>query len=677
MRFQKPIIIATATLSSLSLFFVEPLAGKALLPFYGGTAAVWTAAMSFFTLALLVGYAYAALLVRLVPTWSGTIHAAVAAAGIGMLSVVDYDILPTTSVTEPSLAIPMTLSIMIGIPFVLLSAHATLLQWWAARAGAGISWGLYRWNNIGSFAGLLAFPLLLEPFVQTGILWETWRILTIVLLAVTAGIGLWVVPRSRHDTAALPAGPDYRSPRDVVLWITYPAVAALLLLGTTTVLTQVLFPMPLLWVIPLGVYLASFVVAWNDRPAPSWLPAAAGCAGGAYLGIVVDVPSLAGIGMVYGIFIVATLAVSTWALHRATYRCRPAASSLGTFYLAVAAGGALAAAFANILAPAVFDGFTEYPLALAATVALLLTAIARENGVTGSRPHIVATAGFLLLAIIAFHPLRRIEGTAVSDRNFYGVRTVITRTVSATDGTTAQVHLLIHSGTVHGFAYMDGPYRAMPTSYYARTTPVGPVMTALQDRLHALRVGVIGMGTGTMAAYARPGDTTVFFEIDPAMTAAAWRDFPFLTSSAGTTEVITGDGRLALAQWAADGRQPFDILVVDAFSGDMIPAHLLTREAIATYRRAMTDDGLLAIHVSHRQLSFDRLLRGLAADAGLTFAMVAGNPPSGDPFGYAASWGFIGTSAALERAGLAPQEQLVAGDMLWTDQFTPLVPLVR
>ncbi|HEX8380280.1 MAG TPA: fused MFS/spermidine synthase [Allosphingosinicella sp.] len=652
-RFAKPLFLITVLTGSFLLFLTQPMIARMALPRLGGAPAVWNSAMLVYQGLLLAGYAYAHFLTRLRPRRQAGVHLALFALAALWLPIgVSSAVLPADAV--PALWAPWFLASSIGPLFFIVSAQAPLMQRWYALEGArGDPYPLYAASNLGSFAGLLSYPLLVEPLLtleQQSLVWSGGYALLVLMVGACA----LTVP-----AAAVEAMPEAEGPapswRRLAYWALLAAVPSGLMLSTTTHLTTDIVAVPLLWVLPLALYLLSFVIAFARRRKPADI-----VVGVAPLFLLVA-GGFAFSGGSSSPFVTATLGLALLfiiaiALHAQMYRRRPEPAHLTAFYLAMAVGGVLGGAFCAILAPTLFDWAYEHPLLIVAAallvpqspfipwaadvparlrwllaLGLLLLSWAVDQGLGPFASAGSALAGSVLISLVAlafigfrwafaagllalmmsYGGWTKLEESreGIRTRSYFGVYTVTTRRQPPS-------RQLSHGTTLHGVQNLTPGGETEPTSYYARRSGVGHALASLPI-FHDARaaVGVVGLGTGTLSCYAQPGQDWRFFEIDPAMVRIASDPslFTFLTRCAPAAKVVLGDARLSIAR-EAPGR--LDLLAVDAFSSDAIPIHLLTREALQVYRRALKPDGLLLIHISNRYLDLEPVLAAAAARDG-------------------------------------------------------------
>lgn len=659
------------------------MAAKLVLPLLGGAPAVWNGCMLFFQAALLAGYLYAHFLGRLPARWQVTAHAAVLAIGFLSLPLALGSRAAGPGTTPPLPWLLATLAALIGFPFFALAAASPLLQRWYARTdlpGASDPYFLYAASNAGSLLGLLLYPFVLEPALRiltpdANLLpphltpWSQstlWTVMFAGVAVLTIASGLVMVGMRRAEVHPAKASPG--TWRERLTWLVLAAIPSSLVLGATQYITTDVAVVPLLWVVPLGAYLLSFVLSFSRRTIGSerfWGISFAVLALGGTLGFWALSRPYA-----WALLILHPLAVLSAGMvcHRRLVAMRPPAERLTEFYVCVAAGGVVGGAFNTVVAPLIFPTVVEYPLALLAVcrarpeapaknaqrallldlgipaaiaaVALVLQQfVARANWedrgkivlVLAVIPcclalPLVARPRRFMIALAALMAIAWYQGSTQGtvkyrERTFFGVSTVIERpgipfTIPDKNGKPqtfrVKFQLLNHNTTQHGRQSLDPAYRELPTSYYHRSGPLGQVFDAYGPRLR--QVAVIGAGAGTIAAYGEPGRRITFFEIDPTVVRIA-RDpafFTFVHDCKGDVGFVVGDGRLKIAE-ASDGL--FDLIVVDAFNSDAIPVHLLTREALALYLRKLRPGGLIAFHLSNQNLDLVPVVDALVADA--------------------------------------------------------------
>ena len=666
------LFVLTILVGSFLLFQVQPMVARMVLPRLGGAPAVWNSAMLVYQALLLGGYAYAHWLGRFEVRRQATIHVALLLVAALWLPIGIANIAPPAPGQE-ALWVPLLLLASIGPVFFAVSAQAPLMQrWFAADARAGDPYYLYAASNLGSFAGLISYPALVEPTMPLATQswgWTAGYGLLVLLVAATAA-ARWH-GHAAQDAAAATAAEPPPSLRRKLHWLLIAAVPSGLMLSTTTHLTTDIVAMPLLWVLPLGLYLLSFSVAFStaDRVTQVFTtiaPAVLLSVGG------ISLLSTGGGTMLVALAALAMLFIVATALHGYLYYLRPASQHLTLFYLIMSAGGVLGGLFAALIAPLIFDWAYEHPLLVLAAALLLplpalfpwdkwlklsplparvivalmvgLAAFASWKMASewaGQVEGPVAIWGAVLLAIgllvigwrWAYVPVLALlmlgvggwdtlqeSFTGMRVRSYFGVYTV-------TDDPYRQQRRLAHGTTLHGLQRTDPGHELEPTTYYGHESGVGLAL----DKAPTLAgpnaaVGVVGLGAGTLSCYRRPGQQWTIFEIDPAMVEIA-RDpskFTFITRCAPDTPIVIGDARLQIAKLPP---AQFDILVIDAFSSDAIPLHLLTAEAIGIYARALKPGGILLIHISNRFFALEPVLSAEAKARGWSAAIRLDTPP--------------------------------------------------
>ena len=653
-----PLYACALFVSALLAFWIQPLFAKLLLPRYGGSPAVWTTASLFFQVALLGGYLYAHLVSRAGLRAQLAIHSAFVALALATLPVaLSGSASPDGS---PVWALLTVLALSVGVPVFALSATAPLLQQWFARSGhphAGDPYFLYSASNAGSLLALLGFPFLLEPALglrEQTVAWSA-SCAVFAVLVFACATALWRNPAA-NTTGALRAIDDASHPAEplrastVGRWLLLAAAPSSLMLGVTQHITSEIAAAPLLWLIPLTLYILTFVLAFArsarvpDRLIGRLQPPLA-----ILLVLVWPLNHYTGVLVLHLI----VFGVTTLMCHLELARTRPPVAHLTVFYLCLALGGALGGVFNALIAPLVFESVLEYPLALALASALrasptrekLLRTLAPAVAFVGAfaallafdfkpfasawsavvylqivgvglyltspRPHQFGPA--LLVVLLATPIVHAAERVLERHRSFFGVHSVL-------EDETGRFNVLMHGITIHGAQFRDPALRTRPTTYFHSDSPIGHVLSLL-GRDHALqRVAVVGMGAGTLACHQAPQRQWTFFEIDPVVVSLARdpRFFSFLSLCAPDARIVVGDGRLKLVDEAAAA---FDLLVIDTFSSDAIPAHMLTREALALYLSRIDRGGVVAMHITNQFLNLVPVLARLVADAGVHAVM--------------------------------------------------------
>jgi hypothetical protein len=615
------LVALTILLGAFLLFAIEPMIAKMILPWFGGSAGVWMACLLFFQAALLAGYAYAHLLARAVPARSQwLVHVALLALSLAVLPVVPSPAWKPTDVDAPLLRIVALLSVTIGLPFVLLAATGPLLQSWLARdedpVRAASVYRLYALSNFGSLAALLCYPILVEPLLPTHTQAVTWSAGYAVFAVGSAVVG-WAYrsvrqgPVAAEDTAAVPRA-------DRILWFLLAAVPSMLLLAVTNHMLRNVAAIPLLWVVPLALYLLTLIIAFDH---PRWysrriwyalLP----------LGIGVLVVSVIAPAKFAGYLPQLALASGGFLLccmifHGELASLKPHARKLTSFYLTVAAGGAVGGLLVAAIAPSVFDQDYDLTITMLFFIYLLAFVVWRRAPGLPLVLRLVTVAAVVVASASLIGPvvpaIRGYGGILMSARNFYGPLQVVLRGVDR-----EEVIDLQNGNILHGREYANPAKYCEPLTYFLPNSGIGIAITELGKR-GPIRVGVIGLGAGTIAGYARPGDVYRFYEINPLVREAATRVFHYLSCAQEPT-VAMGDARLTLEAEQPNG---FDVLAVDAFTSDAIPVHLLTREAFALYWKHLKPGGILAVHVSNSFVDLAPVVVAAARTMGKNAQMVS------------------------------------------------------
>ena len=660
----------TVFLSAFLLFLVQPIIAKLILPRFGGSVAVWATCLVFFQAALLLGYAFAHHLVRHDRSRAlKYTHVALLLGSLALLPIVPVTAWPGLESTGPGLQILGLLLLTIGMPFTLLAMTSPLLQAWRAGASSqGNPYRLFAVSNAASLAALLAYPWLIEPWLPTATQGGVWSAAYAAYVLALCAISL----RRRSPLAASAVADDAPVPGwpRTLSWFALAALGSYALVALTNHLTQNIPSFPMMWVLPLVIYLLSFTLCFD---AERWYPprafrGATLLALAVMCGVLLQERQLDGIGwhiltFLLGLFIVCMFC------HGELARIRPAPTRLTHFYLAVSAGGVVGGAVVALGAPALLKGYFEVELGLV----LMAAAVLWRSW--GQGRWWAAAAGLVLLGSLGTATLRVKEAlneVSFISRNFYGVVRV---REYGSDNPEAHERVLIHGSIMHGQQFLAPHFRKRPTSYYSPNSGVGRLFRALADR--PLEVGAVGLGAGTIVAYGKQGDHYRFYEIDEAIVSAAHQHFSFIADSPATVDVAVGDGRLLLQ---AEGQRRFDVLVVDAFSGDSIPVHLLTREAVELYRQRLKPGGVIALHVSNTHLALAPVVGRIAAELGLQAAFIADPGVEGDPSTSVSDWVLLADERSvldlpLIREATTPLPQ-GEGTRTWTDDYSNILQVL-
>jgi hypothetical protein len=670
---------STVFISAFLLFLLEPLFAKLILPWFGGSAAVWATCLVFFQCALLLGYFYAHFTFRrLTPARQSIVHIALLLASLAFLPIAPHAAWRPPPGSDPSWRILGLLSASIGLPFVLLSATSPLVQMWHVRRGSDSEpYHLFALSNVASLAALLSFPFLIEPRVPAHLQALLWSVLFAVFvalcsLAAWSGRGASAIretPTPASSQTHSDRVPAHPSMRERLLWLGLSACGSMLLLSVTNHLLANVAPVPLLWVLPLALYLVTFALAFSRRNLyPRWFVARLLAVMLGSLGYAIYDPTYTeSIQVSVPIFCIG-LFVCCWFCHGELARRRPAAQWLTSFYLMVSLGGALGAIFVGLVAPHIFHAIYELPLALILTALLAIAALWRQGVLT----RIFWAAAAVAMAFVLVRNVRAYErDTIVRVRSFYGAL----RVKESTNWLQEPYRTLYHGAIEHGAQYVNPPASLLPTTYYGPDSGVGLALAGCCSG--PKRVGVVGLGAGTLAAYGKAGDFFRFYEINPQIRRIAATAFSYLRDSPATIDVVMGDARLSLE---AEAPQQFDVLAVDAFSGDAIPVHLLTREAFALYLRHLKPEGILAVHTSNTYLNLPPVVRLLADDAGYSTRMVE-NSDNHRKLIDSSDWVLVTRNQhfldGLDGSVMMEPIQVPARLRLWTDDYNNLFQVLR
>lgn len=763
-----PLFALTILLSAFLLFQVQPLIAKLILPWFGGSAAVWTTCMLFFQVALLGGYAYAHWVNGRAGRSQTFIH-----VGLLALSFLSLPILPSAwwkpqGVEDPLLRILGLLAATVGLPYFLLASTSPLLQSWYSRSNGGaMPYRFFALSNAGSMLGLLTYPIFVEPYMTSGQQAWMWSIsyAVFVLVCVSAA---WMA-RDTHApvaaTASAPAAPPTWSDRFV--WMGLAACASALLLAVTNHLTQNVAAIPFLWVLPLSLYLLSFILCFDsDRWYWRWLFIRLGAVTIPSVAYAISTESDIGNLKIAVGFFCAALFILFMICHGEVARSRPAPQYLTSFYLMVSAGGAIGGLLVGFAAPYLLNGLYDLPIVVSLTAFMLVYLLWRERGKPSSEalekteflgeaydkiviavlslslvlyivlriaaakaswpvffktpflnapydsPVLLGIAGLIaayvlwrgqggldlksrdskslndgfvtfviaaglavgIAGFLARDTFNNVRNSRVLARNFYGALRVYDD--DGGGGSMGPVRTLRHGTIDHGEEFLLPQYENFPTTYYARKSGIGLAIQSLQQS-GGINVGVIGLGSGTIAAYGRPIDHYTFYDINPLVLHIARTQFRYLRNCTAANEVVLGDARLQLEK---EQSKQFDVLAVDAFSGDAIPVHLLTRQAFALYWRHLKPNGVLAVHVSNKYLDLGPVVALAAAEDGKQALMVS--LEADDEKEIAASdWVLVSSRDGFfeqpEIKNASEQIKPIAGLRTWTDDYSNLYKILR
>ena len=683
-----PLFAATIFLSAFLLFLVQPMIAKQILPWFGGAAGVWTTCLVFFQSALLAGYAYPDLIARkLAPKKQAWVHTALLAASCLVLPVIAGEFWKPAGDANPIFGILALLAGVIGLPYVMLSTTSPMVQTWFARAHPGASpYRLFALSNLASMLALLSYPFLIEPSIgvkQQAWIWSGLYVLFAILAAACAF-------RSAHaainaainaatasaDTTAVDAADAHEAPPargTQIMWGALSATGSILLLGISNHVTQNISSIPLLWVVPLALYLLTFILCfdgkgWYQR---KWFMIATGlwlvAMGATLLAPQLKFELKFQIGLFFsGLFVVCMFC------HGELTHLKPSPKFLTRFYLMIALGGALGAALTGIVAPLTLPAYYEFELGLTLAAVLLFLRVSQSRDGEFDHKRIgLACAGLLIIGgsgMTVAQIVNTNKDAIFTGRNFY---TVLRVKEYGMPGEDTHSRVLVHGVINHGEQYLSPQYRRAATRYYGSGSGIGRALMSKND-LPKTKIGILGLGAGAVTVYARREDHWRMYEINPMVPEIARNHFSYLADSPAKIDVVLGDGRLAIEREPA---QAYDLLAMDAFSSDSVPAHLITSEAFTAYERHLKPDAILAIHVSNRFLDLAPAIRELAIKHGFHGVIVY---ETGDTV---SDWILLSKSkAALEHPRIKEAAQALPskpGIKAWTDDFHNLVQVLR
>lgn len=664
----------TIFLSAFLLFQVQPMIGKMILPWFGGSASVWTTCMLFFQMVLLLGYFYSHWVIRfLTPYRQSILHGSLLLLSLLLIPIVPSEAWKPTGAENPTLRILGLLTVSIGLPYFVLSTTGPLLQAWFARERSGlVPYRLFALSNFGSMLALLLYPLAIEPVFPTRLQSYLWSGLFIFFVA-ACGLLAW---RGRKGLAIVPeqvqAGPAPRW-NNKLLWAALAACPSTLMVADTSFLTENIAPIPMIWVAPLALYLLSFILSfesggWYQRKI--YIPLlVAGLSALAYLPTlgVSEIPIYLSMAINLCAFFAACMVC-----HGELARLQPDPSHLTGYYLMLAIGGAAGGFFVGVIAPYSFNG--NYDLSIGIILTGIVAAIAIIPGAAFARPawRKVTLASTLILLVtlswirIDYH-LSENSGAELMVRNFYGALKVF-------EDTGDDYRTMMHGQIIHGRQFISPGKTAYPTTYYSIDGGAGKAVQ-IKAAQGPLRIGVIGLGVGTMVSYGRKGDYFRLYDIDPLVVDIAHHNFSYLSQTAATTEIVLGDARLQLEN---ETPQQFDVLIVDAFSGDSVPVHLLTYEAFALYFKHLKPDGVLAVHITNRFLDLRPVVK-TAADHFARQVRLVDFAGDHERLVFRSRWALIsGDTSFFNHPGLGGSTPISvqSGFQPWRDDYSSIFPIL-
>ena len=664
----------TVFTSAFLLFLVQPIIAKQILPWFGGSAAVWTTCLVFFQVALLAGYAYSDLTTRkLTPRVQAVVHIALLVVSLAVLPIVADPGWKPAGPEDPGLRILGLLVATIGLPYFLLATTGPLVQAWFARVYPhGTVCRLYALSNLASMLALISYPFAFETWVTTAMQARGWSVGYALFALLCGGSALYTLLRGAPAAvASTSAAGDGHAPGkfDLFLWLALSAMGSWLLLAITNHITQNIASIPFLWLAPLALYLLTFILCfesdgWYQRSL--MLGPLAVILGFCAWGLQTSEVTL-DLKIAIPLYLIGLFTCCMF-FHGELAKMRPPPRYLTLFYLMVALGGALGGMFVGLVAPRIFPNY--YELGLGFVLAAILAAITLRK-----TPFFVWMVAVGMAGVCGYFWNKQIEqlneDTHVMARNFYGTLRVKD---SGPETSEDAMRRLIHGVIMHGEQYLKPERRREPTTYYGPNSGVAIALKHFNPENQ--RVGVIGLGTGTLAVWGKPGDSYRFYDINPQVISVAQTEFTFLKDSQAAIETSLGDARLSLEREAP---QNFDVLVVDAFSSDAIPVHLITREAVATYLKHLKPQGALVFHVTNRFLKLAPVVREIAASHGLHAALIVDEAE--DASFSKTDWVIVTRDKSLlESTQIAAKSTAiddVAGLRPWTDDFNNLFEILK
>lgn len=717
-KFYIPLFALTTFLSAFLLFQVQPLIAKLILPWFGGNQAVWTTSLIFFQIFLVAGYAYAFLSSKYLKfSTQVTLHSAFLLASLLFLPILPSASFKNVTAADPTLRIIFLLSATVGAPYFLLASSTPLLQKWLHVSGTENPYRFYALSNFASLTALLSYPFAIEPLFSGSIQAKTWSILFFffAVFSVISAFSFF----SRVKNISAENSPDTETAHGAVSsgggsdgklfafgklrnasWLIYSAVGTLLLVATTSKITQNIAAVPLLWVIPLAVYLLTMILSFAG---PAFYKRKIYVFQFLFFAVIVGAASVAGVSSLpLPIIIILYSTILFFAcmiLHGELANAKPDPKFLGSYYLAISAGGAFGGIFAGIIAPRIFKTVLELELGIfmaTLVVAKMLFEKFFEKSsdsagpvyaaptVYGSRPvfrksFLSLMAGLLLIAVWAmlyYNASHTYSNSRYTSRNFYGFLN-ITETGGLNNST--RLLKLISGNIIHGAQYEenDGVKRKTAPTYYGPQSGVGILFDVMATRGKPIRIGVAGLGTGTLAAYAKQGDYIKFYEINPEVVNIARKYFTYLADTPATSDIALGDARLSMEK---EDPQQFDIIVLDAFSSDAVPVHLLTREAMAVYLKHLKPDGALAFNISNIYLDLKPVVAGQAEFYGMKYAAILSKLDR-EIYALGSEWMLLSRNEALLNSenirNTAEQNINTRKIRLWTDDYSNLFSILK
>ena len=665
--------------SAFLLFLVQPILAKQILPWFGGSAAVWTTCLMFFQLVLLLGYAYADWTIRFLrPRPQVILHVALIVFSLVSLPIIAGSDWKPDGDEDPTWLILGLLTATIGLPYFLLSTTGPLLQAWFARSYPRTRnvYRLFALSNGASLVALVAYPFVVEPYVTTHEQSVGWS-MTYALFAALCATSAFFSLRPPAGSPVIPAGTlvdDGPAPRamDYLLWMTLAAMGSFMLIAVTNHITHDIASVPFLWILPLTLYLLSFVLCFEGRNwyqrkiffGPLLVIVAAMAwalhADGGVMDIKEAIPLFAA-----GLFVMCMF------FHGELAALKPAPRHLTGYYLMISLGGAVGGLLIGFVAPKFFNTYYEFG------IGLIFTALLAAHLVRRLLP-LVPVMALVAAGFTGFHVYSYVDMLAkdarVMSRNFYGTL----RVKDFGDETSATgTRRLMHGVIMHGEQFLSPERRMLPTTYYGPDSGIGRIINIKRAAAGGMRVGVVGLGTGTLAVYGRKGDSYRFYEINPQVIDVARTEFTYLGETPATVETLLGDARLTMEREPA---QHYDVLAIDAFSSDSIPTHLVTHQAMGIYLKNIKADGVIAFHVTNRFLNLAPVVKRIADESGLHTVLISDDPDEASDFAKT-DWVLVSRSAAVlaDKRITDAAEPIgeIPGLRLWTDSFNNLFKILK
>jgi len=689
-------------LSAFLLFQIQPMISKYILPWFGGTPAVWSTSLLFFQVLLTGGYAYAYWLIgKIKGRNQGFVHMTLVGISLAALAVTtmawNSPITPDaswkpTGVEMPIFQILKILTAAVGIPYFLLATNSTLMQAWFNRdhpeRGA---YRLYALSNVGSLLALVSYPVLVEPFLTLQSQARLWS-LGYTFFAMLAIIGAYQTFKRNQATTPDNEAQDIGEEIDPgffikVLWAVLPACASILLLAITNQITQEIAAIPFLWVLPLTIYLLSFILTFDSERwySRKWFSLGLLITSGLYIWLILERPKIHYLAelAIYS----ALLFVCCMICHGELVKLRPHPRRLTIFYLMVSIGGALGGIFVNLIAPTIFTAYFELPWGIFfCWVLLTITTFFFKQTDLRPRLYQASVAALAVCTLFVGYSIIRYDQiyyrrTIYETRNYYGILRV---KETDRDDENFYAYNLVHGKIYHGYQFINPEIHDVPTAYYTEQSGIGLAFSLHPNRPGHLKVGIIGLGVGTQAAYSQPGDVFRFYEINPAVVDLAQGQggyFSYLDDAQGEVEVVLGDARLSLELELENGEnQEFDLLILDAFSSDSIPMHLITKEAFEIYLAHLKTNGILGIHISNKHLNLESVVAALGKDFDLDYAVIE---HEGDEMqSLDSTWVLLSKNTAFINSPHIGLHSIFIEDIpeirrLWTDDYSNLFSVLK